>query len=452
MKIKIISGLLILSFALLSSCNWIDPGMNVNPATPTEASLATILPTTQAGTATVLGGTISRYSGFFTQQFRGTSAQWLNLYQYTMNETMIEPAWTTMMTGPMEDLHLLIDQAQTENSPYYKGIAEIMMAYCVGMWTDVLGDIPYSDAFQGVANKQPKYDSQQSIYTSLQNLLSQGITDCGAASSSKKPGSDDFIYSGNMAAWIKAAHTIKARLYLHVKDYNSALTELPLGISSSSGDMQFNFGNTASTSNPLFQFMGSSGSAFAIGPQILKILKSFKDPRTIPYADTSKPSNVVPGKYFASSNSPVFFITYFESKFIESECKLGTGDKAGAYQAYLSAINASLKKIGVADSNITTYMANPKVSVTQDSLNLPTIISQKYIAMFTQAESWTDWRRTGFPALTPTKSGSSIPKRFIYPQSERLFNNTNLVSETGYVNNPNWIFTKVWWDKTYWNP
>ena len=72
-------------------------------------------------------------------------------------------------------------------------------------------------------------------------------------------------------------------------------------------------------------------------------------------------------------------------------------------------------------------------------------MTQKYIAMYNQSESWTDWRRTAFPKLTAV-TGTEIPRRWLYPQSERLYNGANLAA-TGYiVSNPNWIFSKMWWD------
>jgi hypothetical protein len=51
--------------------------------------------------------------------------------------------------------------------------------------------------------------------------------------------------------------------------------------------------------------------------------------------------------------------------------------------------------------------------------------AEKYLALFTQSEPFIDWRRTGYPALVPD-NGSSIPGRFLYPQSELDFNGPNV--------------------------
>ena len=52
-------------------------------------------------------------------------------------------------------------------------------------------------------------------------------------------------------------------------------------------------------------------------------------------------------------------------------------------------------------------------------------MEEKYISMFTQGESWTDWRRTGYPTLSadPLWYLTEIPRRMPYPESEYLYNN-----------------------------
>jgi hypothetical protein len=61
--------------------------------------------------------------------------------------------------------------------------------------------------------------------------------------------------------------------------------------------------------------------------------------------------------------------------------------------------------------------------------DLETIINQKYIASYAGIESWTDYRRTGYPDLEPNEGGDhnqnpggGIPRRLPYPQNERLYN------------------------------
>ena len=432
MKTKLFS-LLLISIIFLASCGkWIDTGLNVDPTAPKDASLDVILPTTQAGTAYVLGGDINRFTALFTQHITGVTRQHLGLYRYEVTEDDINNAWVTMYSGPMMDLKIMIDKARENGSPHYQGVAEVLMAYCLGFWTDIIGDIPYSEAFLGNQELTPKFDSQSDIYNSIQSLLDSSIIHFGTASSNYAPGADDFMYGGDLGNWTKAAYTLKARFFMHVKDFNGALTTLTNGFTANTEDMRFTFGIT-------------QRGDIAMGGPLMTIMNNLNDPRRPAYAgDTIFSSDSPLGTYYASINSPVEFITYTEAKFIEAECKFYNNDKPGAYAAYIAGITASIQKYE-ATADIATYLAQATVGVGDANLTLQNIMEQKYIAMYTQYESWVDWRRTGFPQLTPTV-GSQIIRRFPYPQSERLFNKANLIAVPGYSASSDFKFTKIWWD------
>ena len=131
-------------------------------------------------------------------------------------------------------------------------------------------------------------------------------------------------------------------------------------------------------------------------------------------------------------------VTYAEAKFIEAEAQFRAGDKTKAAAAYNVAIKASiLKMTGAANVAYETLNA----SETNLTITLQKIMTQKYIAMFTQPEVWADWRRTNIPALTPNANAAvaGIPRRFPTAQSERLYN-TKVTVESN-------ILAPVWWDK-----
>ena len=64
----------------------------------------------------------------------------------------------------------MMKAAEAEGSPYYVGAGKIMQALILAHATDMLGDIPYSEAYQGGANFTPKYDSQEQIYATINRL------------------------------------------------------------------------------------------------------------------------------------------------------------------------------------------------------------------------------------------------------------------------------------------
>jgi hypothetical protein len=172
-------------------------------------------------------------------------------------------------------------------------------------------------------------------------------------------------------------------------------------------------------------------------------MNATNDPRRAAYCEADKDgkfnATCAMGAFYSSINSAVPMLTFTEMKFIEAEAQMRLGKVAEAHAAFVAAVKASLARTGVSDADATTFMAQAGVDPGATALTLENIMTQKYVAMYTQCESWSDWRRTGFPALAPVE-GNEVPRRFPYPQSERLYNGTNMPG--GLT-----IFNRVWWDK-----
>jgi hypothetical protein len=133
-------------------------------------------------------------------------------------------------------------------------------------------------------------------------------------------------------------------------------------------------------------------------------------------------------------------LSYTEQEFIRAEAALQSGDNSTAYAAYLNAIESSCAE-ALVGSEYDAYVAQATVGVGEGSLTLENVITQKYLALYTNPEVFSDWRRTNIPALTPV-TGTQIPRRLPYAQTE-LFSNPDNVPSPADVN----IFTPVWWDK-----
>lgn len=452
MKRYIILGIATATFSLLSSCDkWIDTSINNDPNNITKASLNVILPTSEAGLGYTIGSDIGRFSSLFTQHHFGSSRQHQGLYNYSITETDVNTAWKwNLYGGVMQDYHDMIKIAKDKKAPHYQGVAEILMAYSLGTLVDLWGDVPYSQAFQGGVNLKPAYDNGEQLYTEIHKLLSDGIAHLEATESNFSPAADDFIYGGDQAKWIKAAHALKARYFMHARKKDPSanakvLAETALAFSANDDDMQFVFGQIESEANPLYQFNDQRGGDIAMGPKLMELMNATNDPRLPMYAlkdDSSRYSTSSGlGPFYSSINSPVPFVTFAEVKFLEAEAAFVAGDKAKSVAAYTAAIIASMQKLGVDSASTTAYLVQPSVAATEGDISLQRIMEQKYIALYTQFESWADVRRTGFPALTPT-SGARIPRRLPYPLDERLYNGDNLAKVSSGVT----IFSRVWWD------
>ncbi|RYF44779.1 MAG: SusD/RagB family nutrient-binding outer membrane lipoprotein, partial [Chitinophagaceae bacterium] len=129
-----------------------------------------------------------------------------------------ESGWGGLLNA-IANLNVVINRGATEGRVAYAGVAKVLKAYTYSMMVDVWGEVPYSefDKFEeGIT--QPKFDQGAVIYPQLLALLDEAIVDLqSTAVQPSKPAGDDYIYKGNLTNWIKAANTIKLKLYTQVR-------------------------------------------------------------------------------------------------------------------------------------------------------------------------------------------------------------------------------------------
>ena len=449
-RINIISllaaGVIVIS---TGSCKKFIQGYEIDPNNPISVTPDLVLPTAEVATDYVYGGDYGRYSDMWTQHQSGNDRQFSAIATYTITESDVDNVWRfNAYGGGMYDLYTLINGTD----PAYAGVAKILMAANLGLLTDGFGDIPYTDAFKGSDEIKPTYDSQESIYNSILSLLSSAHSDLDAVSD-RTPGGDDLFYGGDLTKWHAAANALLARYHLHLgardaSNYQAALDAIDAGGMTGNGDdLTLPYGDDVTNNNLWFQFYDQRSGYMSMGAFFIDLMTGLSDPRLPQFAtdpgtgfvgsDPGEPFSSdlsLIGPYYGSPASPIPVMTYVEQKFIEAECAFRTGDMDRAASAYNEGVIASLDRFGVTDD---AYIA-ANASATSGTVNLDDILTQKYIAMFTQFESWTDYRRTGIPTLDPA-SGGAVPVRFPYPQSERLYNSENL---PGGIT----ISTNLWWD------
>ncbi len=430
---------LLLVFLLLNSCELEDKNINPNSLESVPANV--ILPFTESRLARLMAGTGQVMAGIFVQYYEGIDNHPKQVQTYTVNEALYADwDWNDYYDGPMINLRKMIDIAEKEGSFYYSGIGKIMMALCLGNVTSLYGDVPYTEALQGSANRSPVYDSQKSIYESIQQLLDEGIEDLDQTYTGFKPTSDDIIYKGDVSKWKKSAYALKARFYMHLTkrsdelDFNpaeKALEAIANSFSSSDEDMTYPFGYSAAENNPFYSF--SLLNYILPNAQFTSMMAASSDPRRDFYFKKKFGVATLNGLYFTSSTSPVHMMTYHEMKFIEAEARIRIDKNDELAQTALQeAVSADINKVskGTLDPSIvSTYVNKNAVLTGTFETDLALIMKQKYIAMYATIESWTDYRRTGYPVLTPNPGGDhnqnpggAIPRRITYPQAERLYN------------------------------
>ncbi|MTI22470.1 SusD/RagB family nutrient-binding outer membrane lipoprotein [Fulvivirga sp. RKSG066] len=452
--------ILFVSLSLVTACEFGDT--NVDPAVPTDVAMSALLPSAETAVSWAIGGEIVRISGLLTQQFEGINAQQEDNYRYLIRDADTDGVWQRMYYNSLNTVNVLIEKAEVQDAPHYKGVAQVLMATGIGTFTDAFGDIPYSNAFQAdEGNFTPTYDTQEQLYsTTLPNLLDEAIANLSAAQSTGgSPGGDDLIFNGDLSAWITAAESLKVRYTFQAAKQNpaayaTALGMIPNAIASNAGDFEMLFGNGANETNPQFQFSQSRAGNIKMGNYFTNAFTDddtrkelLLDGTLFEEGEGDSPS------FYANSNSPVVLMSFVEVKFIEAEAELmqTASDPVAAKAALDEAVSASFGKITGANTPA-AYQADLDArwaAATTQNEWLEIIINEKYIGCYSQSIlAWNDYRRTGFPNLTVVPGGTNafnangeIPRRLPYPQEERLLNLENLPIKT-----PN-LQQRFWWDE-----
>jgi hypothetical protein len=430
-------GTILLLAVFISSCEkWIDPKINEDPDAVVDVPYNLLLPAIEVNFGYILGGMDVRgITGMWVQHVAGQARQAATMGKnYNLTEADVNNLWGSIYNGSMMDLTVFINKTGNEN-PQARGAGKVLMAYALGSMTDLFGDIPYSNAYLGNANLKPTYDSQQNIYATINTLLTEAMADLSTDNSANAvplgSSSNDLIFNGNIPKWIAAAHSLRARYALHLSkkgsvDYNAILADCAAGITSNANDFQMPFGTTESNYNPLYAFDVQRGD---VAPSPSFATFAAGDPRLAVYVGGGRNF----GTFYGSISSPVPFISYVETLFIQSESQFRLGNQAQANAAYDAAVTASLAKYSITNPAWLTSHTSGVLG----NRNLRNIIEAKYVALFLQTEAFTDFRRTGFPVLVPT-AGAAVPVRYPYATDERLYNSANV--PTGIT-----VDTPLWW-------
>ena len=425
--------------------------VNVNTNAPDAGSIVprVLLSTVEGTLAYTQGGDLSRYTSLITQQTASTSRQAGGYYQYTFTSVDFDSPWGNLYTSVMQNNKTLMQMADSKGNNRYSGISRILMAYTLQMSVDMWGSIPYSEAFQGATKLQSKYDTDKALYDTINSLLTVAISQLGSANPGVLlPGSEDVIYGGNAAKWIKFAHAIKARLFIHQSKgvpamATNALAEISQSFTSNAENAKYAFGSTETSANPWYQFNQQRGDiSFDDSPLGVK-LAATKDPRykILTTPDLKDVNQVGMGAYYGEGNAPVELIAYDELLFMKAEATLtATGDVAGAQSFYVSAIRKNMEKLGVASEAIDTFVTTNSMLRLVPTAAIAQVAAQEFIALYLNPEAFTLWRRTNSPTLTPI-IGANIPRRFLYPQTEYSYNSTNVPASTTL------FATRIFWDK-----
>jgi hypothetical protein len=149
------------------------------------------------------------------QQMAGTGRQWAGYDQYVVTEN--DFTFGIFYTqGGLVDIRGV--QGKVADDKLYLGIGQTWEALIMDLASDTWGDIPYSEAIGDVVT--PKLDKQQDVHNALLTLLDQAIGNINGGGTG--PGGIDLVYGGDKTKWAQAAHTLKARMYMHLGELDAS--------------------------------------------------------------------------------------------------------------------------------------------------------------------------------------------------------------------------------------
>ncbi len=486
----------------LTSCKkYLDINKDPDRIAESEAPIALLLTNATVNTGFASGSDINRYGALIMQQFSGQTtggeSQTQQYEKYLIQSSDVNNMWNSFYATTLNDIEVVIRLATAQNSPYYRGVAKLLKAYNYQLLVDAFGNIPYSEAQQTSANTSPKYDDAATIYTSLLTTVDEALADLNSNSTAIAPSANSTIYSGafssKKANWIKFGNTLKLRLLIHYSKFNktdcvakiSALVNQS-GVSffaSNADNFEMPFFDVTDRQNPIHQFelkrnnylfpnkylvdgMNAKAdprrpfyfTAFPFGSNTY-VGASAADPQSIKYsrfhtflrgagtggvANTDGSLNAMPaqGGISYTGTAPIRMLTFAEYNFIRAEAAVygAPGDAQAFYQA---GITASMQAAGVASADIDTYITANGTLTGTEAQKIEKIIGEKFIANYGVAqEPWTDWRRTGYPAITKVSNAvtTDIPRSLPYPQGE-IDANKNAPAQKAS------LLERVFWDK-----
>ena len=484
------------ALAAASCSKFLD--VNVSPNNPTSVQPSVQLPTITVGTAFLVGNTLGRDGDLFTQHYAGIANQPFTEDKYAISGNY-DNEWRNDLYGNnLTGAQTLI--TNNAANPAYTGIAKLLKAYNFALATDMWGDVPYSQALQGLGNIHPAFDRQQDIYEgangiqSLFDLVREGLADLDKTGG-LTPAGDDFVYKGDLSKWRRVGNMLLLKFACTVSRKDPALATSVIkevlakgangsaAITSNTDDFSVPFGTAVGNTNPYYSYNVTNRpndqmASTRFLDSLVVLLK--EDPR-LPRYFTTTPSNPAPthtpsfGKYTGFENgsnatapsrttavnnrsvyntyvtgtsgeAPMRLLTNFQRCFILAEMAVRLKTDGDANSLYQEGIRRSMELTGVSTSDIDKYFgANPSIVTLRgsDTNKIHQIITQKWVAWVGNGyESWNDYRRTGYPSLQPALNVSftpTIPQRLLYPPSE-IAANGDVVPKTGVT-----IDAPVWW-------
>lgn len=374
----------------------------------------------------------------------------------------------------MNRLMQLKTQIEGPENVNKRAACEILRILAFHRVTDMMGDLPYSEAMKGNEALKPKYDTQKTIYLAMLSELDAALQ----SMDDTKPnvyGNADPYFKGNIAKWKKFGYTLMMRLGMRMSEVGPELAKSWVekaavgGLMTEFADIAYiKYANITGQMNPRVSSMISGDYASPGGDNVeggkwsatfIDQLKNTQDPRLpvlsvvwVP-TGTSYTANNTPaaqrGMISGSINTkPGDFDTYSEPSllYIDRGSPIVTMEPAEAYlllaeagirgwnvgitaeDAYNKAVRAAMDRWAlwpnvaphtgiIPTSAVDNYLAlNPFLSAGTFEEKLEQISTQKWVSMLgNEYEVWSNWRRVKYPVFNYANWTNTSGDKVSYP-------------------------------------
>lgn len=370
--------------------------------------------------------------------------------------------------------------------------------------SDCYGPIPFSKIGTG-SDFAVAYDDMPTLYNAMFELLDQtiaGIKESKTGNTQDLFGHVDYIYQGNMDKWIKFANTLKLRMAMRLVNVDPTLARQKAeeAVNDDGGLISAPAEAAWSTFIPGGNALNKVTELWLEGrvsADITSYMNGYSDPRLEKYAApasdgsfTGARSGVYHYSLLKNEGNNYSFTTYgsqdkllsisaSESWFCRAEGALRGWNMGGsAKELYEQGVKVSMQERGASIGEYLNSTATPANYVALDNpsynapapssicpkydenagfeTNLERIIVQKWLGNFPNGwESWTDFRRTGYPKWFPVVDNRSTDgvtssrgaRRLPFPQSEFNTNEANVKAAQRMLDGPDNMATDLWWAK-----
>lgn len=380
--------------------------------------------------------------------------------QYIPRRGVIDAIWDEIYSRVVSEAASIYVLAEEEENTNLQGVALVMQAIGFQTLTDLYGPIPFTEANDPTI-LQPAYDDEATVYSGgILDLLTRADA-LFATGSGEISATSDLFYGGDASKWRKLANSLKFRALIRISSTRDVSSELQALINagnligSNEDNAQLTYLAAQPDANPIYEtVVFGARPEYKVNSALVELMQSLNDDRLSVYAAPNasgdilgKPSgygNQTPlpnealgytyanisglGDFYLDPELPGVIMSFAQLSFLKAEAAneggyISGGGVTAALNYYQEGIQASFAFNGLDGS---AYIAQPNLEFTTQADARNKIAQQEWIALYGQGgfEAWTEWRRTGIPALTPAFEGAvnQIPSRLYYPTTEQTLN------------------------------